>query len=80
MVRITELQNKISKNTLSEGYLSGITEFPEKYASALNDITQNREEVVMILRMIVDSMVVSIHDQSIKITSLPEGRRNDNRF
>jgi site-specific DNA recombinase len=59
LVRITELQNKISKNTLSEGYLSGITEFSEKYATALNDITQNREEVAMILRMIVDSIVVS---------------------
>lgn len=57
--KINELQNKISKNTLSEGYLKGIADFSEKYAIALNDVTKNREEIATILRMIVDSIVVS---------------------
>jgi CRISPR/Cas system CMR-associated protein Cmr5 small subunit len=62
MKKINELQNKISENTLSEGYLKSITEFSERYKVALDDIINNREEIATILRMIVDSIVVNTRE------------------
>ena len=54
-----EIQDRVSKNTLSEGYLKTFDLFAQKYSEVLNDLSKNREEIATVLRMIVDSVIVS---------------------
>ena len=57
--KIREIQDRISKNTLSEGYIKTFEIFAEKYSTILDDISRNREEIVKVLRMIIDSIIVT---------------------
>ena len=53
-----EIEQSISKNTISQGYIKSLDLFSRKYTKALSSIYTNRTEIFEILHLLIDKIIV----------------------
>lgn len=77
LVGIKELQNKIETDSLSIGYIESFKLFHKEYAEILNDVANNKNEIQIILKTIMDKVVV--YSRPLKPNDVIAGRKVTNQ-
>lgn len=76
-IELSEIQESIARNSISEGYLKTLELFNVKYQKMLKSVSKNRDKVYDIIHMLIDEIVVYSRDK--KATDKISGRKKDNQ-
>jgi len=57
-VRLSEINSILGQQVLSDGYIRSFEEYSKRYSEALDDVTNNKEDVYTLLHGLIDKIII----------------------